>query len=78
MGRPALFAMSYMVGHMDKRMNNKTMFPTLKSNAAASSVQVQGPVKIEVLKGAGLQNFVDNSTDSFVDKVCKLCCITKL
>ena len=29
-------------------MNNRTMFPTLKNNAAAS---YQGPVKIELLKG---------------------------
>ena len=32
-------------------MNNRTMLPTLKNNAAAG---YQGPVKIELLKGAGL------------------------
>ena len=49
--RPAPFAPSYMVGPEDKRTNNRTMLPTLKNNAAAG---YQGPVKIELLKGAGL------------------------
>ena len=53
MGRPAQFATSYMIGREDKRTNNRTMLPslTLKNNAAAS---YQGPVKTELLKGAGL------------------------
>ena len=38
-----------MVGRENKRTNNRTMFPTLKNNAAAG---YQGPVKIELLKGA--------------------------
>ena len=41
----------YMVGREDKRTNNRTMFPTLKNNAAAG---YQGPVKIELLKSADL------------------------
>ena len=40
-----------MIGREDKRTNNRTMLPTLKNNAAAG---YQGPVKIELLKGAGL------------------------
>ena len=40
-----------MVGREDKRTNNRTMLSTLKNNAAAG---YQGPVKIELLKGAGL------------------------
>ena len=40
-----------LVGREDKRTNNRTMIPTLKNNAAAG---YQGPVKIELLKGAGL------------------------
>lgn len=40
--------MSYMVGRKNKIMNNRT---TLKNKAAASC---QGPVKIELLKGAAL------------------------
>ena len=40
-----------MVGQEDKRTNNRTMFPALKNNAAAG---YQGPVKKELLKGAGL------------------------
>ena len=51
-GQPAPFATSYMAGREDKRMNNRTMFPTLKNNAAAG---YKGPVKIELLKRAGLQ-----------------------
>ena len=43
--------MSYMVGREDKRTNNRTMFPALKINATAG---YQGPVKIDLLKGAGL------------------------
>ena len=50
-GQPAQFALSYMVGREDKRTNNRTMLPTLKNNAAAG---YKGPVKIELLKGAGL------------------------
>ena len=50
-GRPAPFATSCMVGRGDKRTNNRTMLPALKNNAAAG---YQGPVKIELLKGAGL------------------------
>ena len=50
-GRPAQFATSYMIGREDKRTNNRTTLPTLKNNAAAG---YQGPVKIELLKGAGL------------------------
>ena len=50
-GQPAPFATSYMVGREDKRTNNRTMFPALKNNAAAG---YQGPVKTELLKGAGL------------------------
>ena len=50
-GRPVLFATSYMVGREDKRTSNRTMFPALKNNAAAGS---KGPVKLEVLKGAGV------------------------
>ena len=48
--RPTSFATSFMVGREDKRTNNRTMLPTLKNNAAAG---YQGPVKIELLKGAG-------------------------
>ena len=44
-------AASYMCGREDKRTKNRTMLSTLKNNAAAG---YQGPVKIEVLKGAGL------------------------
>ena len=40
-----------MVGREDKRTNNRTILSTLKYNAAAG---YQGPVKIELLKGAGL------------------------
>ena len=50
-GRPAPFATSYLVGREDKRTNNRTMFPALKNNAAAG---YQGPVKVKVLKDAGL------------------------
>ena len=35
-------------------MNNRTMLPDLKDNAAAGYL---GPVKIELLKGAGLLRF---------------------
>ena len=51
MRRPTPFATSYMVGREDKRTNNRTKLPTLKHNAAAG---YQCPVKIELLKGAGL------------------------
>ena len=40
-----------MVGREHKRTNNRKMLPTLKDNAAAG---YQGPVKMELLKGAGL------------------------
>ena len=40
-----------MVGRKNKRTNNRTMFPTLKNNAAAG---YKGPVKIELLEGTGL------------------------
>ena len=43
--------MSYMVGQKNERTNNRTMIPTLENNAASG---YQGPVKIELLKGAGL------------------------
>ena len=49
--RPAAFVTSYMLGREDKRTNNRTMLPTLKNNAAAD---YRSPVKIELLKGAGL------------------------
>ena len=42
---------SYMVGQEDKRTNNRTVLPTPKNNATAG---YQGPLKIELLKGAGL------------------------
>ena len=50
-GRPAQFATSYMVGRENKRTSNRTMFPTLRNNAAAG---YKGPVEIKLLKGAGL------------------------
>ena len=50
-GRPASFATSQMVDREDKRTNNRKMIPAQKNNAAAG---YQGPVKIELLKGAGL------------------------
>ena len=56
MGRPAPFAAPYMVGREDKRTNNRTMLPALKNNAAAG---YQGPVKRELLKGAGLLRFTE-------------------
>ena len=40
-----------------KRTNNRTMFLTLKNNATAG---YQGPVKIELLKGAGLVPFLSS------------------
>ena len=46
-GGKASFATSYMVGQEDKRTNNRTMFPTLKYDAAAG---YKDPVKIELLK----------------------------
>ena len=42
-----------MVGQKHKRTNNRTMFLALKNNTAAG---YQGPMKIELLKGAGLLN----------------------
>ena len=59
----------------EQKSEQQNNAPNPKNNAAAG---YQGPVKIKLLKGAGLQNFVGNRTDSFVDKVCKLGCITKL
>ena len=53
-GRPASFATFYMVGREDKRMNNRTMFPVLKSNAAAG---YKRPVPIELLNGTGLISY---------------------
>ena len=50
-GQPARFTTSYMVGQKYKRMKNRTLLPTLKNNAAAVYLS---PVKIELLKGAGL------------------------
>ena len=50
-GALAPFVMPYMIGREDKRTNNRTMLPALKNNAAAG---YQGPVKIELLKSAGL------------------------
>ena len=50
-GRPAPSATSYIVGGEDKRTNKRTMLSTLKNNA---TVGYQGPVKIELLKGARL------------------------
>ena len=44
----------YMVNREDKRTNNRIMLPALKNNAA---IGYQGPVKIELLKGAGLLVF---------------------
>ena len=35
LGQPAPFPTPYMVGRENKRTNNRTMFPTLKDNAAA-------------------------------------------
>ena len=49
--RPATFVTPDMVGREDKRTNNRTMLSTLKIDGAA---RYQGPVKIELLKGAGL------------------------
>ena len=49
--RPAPFATSHMVGREDKITNNRTLFPTLKNNAAAG---YKGSVKTELVKGAGL------------------------
>ena len=48
MGRPAPFVTPYMVGREDKRTNNRTMLPTLKSNPAAG---YQESSEIELLKG---------------------------
>ena len=42
------------VGREDKKTNNKTMLPKPKHNAAAG---YQGPMKTEILKGAGLLGF---------------------
>ena len=40
-------------------MKNRTMLPTLKNNAAAG---YQGPVEIEILKGAGLLTHQDKNS----------------
>ena len=53
-GRPAPFVTCCMVGREDKRTNDRTMFPALKNNVVAG---YQGPVKIELLKGAGLLEY---------------------
>ena len=45
-----------MIGQEHKKKNKRTMFPAPKNNAAAG---YKGPVKIELLKGAGLLS-VDN------------------
>ena len=58
-GRPSPFATSYIAGKEDKRMNNRTMLPTLQNNASAG---YQGPVKIELLKSAGLLKVYDFNT----------------
>ena len=50
-GRPAPFATSYMIGRENKRTNNETILPAVKNNAVAG---YNGPVKLELLKGAGL------------------------
>ena len=50
-GQPAPFQTSYMVDRENKRTNNRTMLSALTNSAATG---YQGPVKIELLKGAGL------------------------
>ena len=42
----------WLISQEGKRKNNRTMFPTLNIDAAAG---YQGPVKIELLKGTGLE-----------------------
>ena len=55
-GRSAPFATPYMVGGEDRMTNNRTM-----------QLQVTGPVKIELLKDAGLQfDFRFFSSDEFL------------
>ena len=49
LGRHATFVTSYMAGRENKRTNNRTILPSLKSNAVAG---YKGPVKKELLKGA--------------------------
>ena len=51
LGGTTPFATSYMVGLEDKTKNKQNNAPNPKNNAA---VGYQGPVKIELLKGAGL------------------------
>ena len=58
MRRSASFVVSYMVGREDKRTNNRTMLTALKNNAAAG---YQGPVKIQLLKGVRLVDFIWNT-----------------
>ena len=47
-----------MADRENKRTNNRTMFPALKNIAAAG---YQGPVKIELFKGAGLLVFLNKT-----------------
>ena len=56
MGQLAPVATSYMVGRENKTTNNRTMLPVLKKNIAAAGYQ--GPVKIELLEGAGLLGII--------------------
>ena len=51
MGRPAPFLTSHMVGQEDQKNEQQNNVPNLKKNNAAAGYQ--GPVKIELLKGAG-------------------------
>ena len=53
-----------MVALKDKRTNDRTMLQTLKNNAAAGC---KGPVKIELLKGAGLLMFHVTSEFTTID-----------
>ena len=55
MRRSTPVVVSFVVGREDKRTNNRTMLPTLKNNAAAG---YKGPEKIELLKDAGLLDFI--------------------
>ena len=60
-GAPAMFVTSYTVGQKD----NRTMFPALKNNAAAG---YKDPVKIELLKAAGLLNLGTSWKESTLDR----------
>ena len=56
LGRPAPFATYYKVVRVDKRKNNrKLILPIIKKNNGV--LDYKGPVKIELLKGAGLLTF---------------------